>query len=142
MPGGSVDGTTLRLKEQGAVGQNGGVSGDALIEIKVDSHKYFTRDGDDVLLTAPISLSEAILGGKITVPTVSGKVMLNVPAWSSGGAVLRLKGKGAPGKDGRAGDQLVTLKIVLPETRDSELEEFIKKWVGKNPQDPRAKAGF
>lgn len=142
VPKGSADGAILRLKGQGGPGQNGGADGDALIEIKVDPHKFFTRDGHDVLITVPISLSEAILGGKVTVPTISGKVALNIPAWSSSGAVLRLKKKGIPGAGEHAGDQLATLKIVLPETPDADLEKLIKKWAEKNPQDPRAKIGF
>ena len=142
VPKGSADGAVLRLKGQGGAGQNGGTDGDALIEIKVDPHKFFTRDGHDVLITVPISLSEAILGGKVTVPTISGKVALNIPAWSSSGAVLRLKKKGIPGTGEHAGDQLVTLKIVLPEAPDADLEKLIKKWAEKNPQDPRAKIGL
>lgn len=142
VPKGSADGAILRLKGQGGAGQNGGADGDALIEIKVDPHKFFTREGHDVLITVPISLSEAILGGKVTVPTISGKVALNIPAWSSSGAVLRLKKKGIPGAGEHAGDQLVTLKIVLPETPDDDLEKLIKKWAEKNPQDPRTKIGL
>lgn len=141
VPPGSKDGTTLRLKGQGNPGRNGGPTGDALIEVKVEPHAFFTREGDDVLITLPISLDEAVLGGKVTVPTVDGKVALNIPANSSGGVVMRLKGKGIPHGKGR-GDQLVTLKIVLPEKPDAELEQFLKSWAAKHGYNPRQRAGM
>lgn len=141
VPPGTKDGSVLRLKGQGGPGLNGGPAGDAQIEIKVEPHPFFVRDGDDILITLPITLAEAIGGGKITVPTIDGKVALKVPAWSSSGTVLRLKGKGVPtGK--KRGDQLVTLKLVLPEKPDPELETFIAQWAAKNPQDVRTKAGM
>lgn len=141
VPPGTKDGSVLRLKGQGGPGRNGGPAGDARIEIKVEPHPFFVRDGDDVLITLPITLAEAIGGGKITVPTIDGKVALKVPAWSSSGTVLRLKGKGVPSGKKR-GDQLVTLKLVLPEKPDPELETFIAQWAAKNPQDVRTKAGM
>lgn len=141
VPPGTKDGSVLRLKGQGGPGRNGGQAGDARIEIKVEPHPFFVREGDDVLVTLPITLAEAIQGGKITVPTIDGKVALKVPAWSSSGTVLRLKGKGVPSGKKR-GDQLVTLKLVLPEKPDQELENFIAQWAARNPQDVRTKAGM
>lgn len=141
VPAGTKDATTLRLKGQGNPGRHGGAAGDALIEIKVEDHPFFTRDGDDVLITLPITLPEAVLGGKVTVPTIDGKVALNIPANSSSGVVMRLKGKGIPHGKGR-GDQMVTLKIVLPEKPDADLEQALKSWAAKHSYDVRARLGM
>jgi DnaJ-class molecular chaperone len=128
IPAAFEDGQTLRLKGQGERGPGG--AGDVYVEVKVKPHPIFERKGDDIYIDAPITLKEAVLGGKITAPTVAGDVALNVPKNSSSGTVLRLKGRGAPKKSGGAGDQYVKLKIVLPEGGDKELEEFVKKWKG------------
>ncbi|MTJ79825.1 MAG: J domain-containing protein [Telmatospirillum sp.] len=141
VPPGTRDGAKLRLKGQGNAGRAGGPSGDALIEMRVDSHPFFTLDGHDILATVPVTLPEAVLGGKVTVPTVDGKVTVTVPPGSNSGTVLRLKGKGAPNGKTR-GDQLVTLKVMLPDRPDSELEHFLKTWSAKYPYDVRAKAGM
>ena len=141
VPPGTKDGATLRLKSQGNPGRNSGTTGDALIEIKVEPHPFFSRDGDDIVVTVPVTLPEAVLGGKVTVPTIDGKVTLTVPPGSNNGTVLRLKGKGAPMRGGR-GDQLVTLKVVLPDRPDAELEEFLRSWTSKYPYDVRSKAGM
>ncbi len=141
VPPGSKDGATLRLKGQGNAGRSGGPAGDALVELKVDPHPFFSREGDDILVTVPVTLPEAVLGGKVTVPTVDGKVALTVPPGSNSGTVLRLKGKGAPSGGGR-GDQLVTLKVVLPDRPDTELEEFLRDWTAKHPYDVRSKLGM
>ncbi len=132
IPAGIKDGATLRLKGQGGPGQSGGPNGDALIKIHIASDPIFTRDGDDVLMNLPITLKEAVLGAKVTIPTLSGKVALTVPANASSGKTLRLKGKGIAGK----GDLLVKIQIVLPDKPDSALEEFVKSWPAKS-QDPR-----
>lgn len=132
IPAGIDDGQTLRLKEKGEPGPAGGEAGDALIEINVGPHPIFTRRGDDILIELPITLSEAVLGGKVRTPTPSGAVMLNVPKNANSGAVLRLKGKGVRRRDGGAGDELVTLKVVLPASPDAELEDFAAKWGAKN----------
>jgi len=140
VPPGSKDGATLRLKGQGGSGRSGGPAGDALIEVKVEAHAFFTREGDDILITLPVTLPEAVLGAKVTVPTIDGKVTLSVPAGSSSGATLRLKGKGAPGAHGR-GDQLVSLKVMLPGAPDPELEEFMRKWQTAHAYEVRGKLG-
>ncbi|PKU26082.1 DnaJ C-terminal domain-containing protein [Telmatospirillum siberiense] len=141
VPAGTKDGAKLRLKGQGHPGRSNGPAGDALIEMKVESHPFFSRDGNDILATVPVTLPEAVLGGKVTVPTVDGKVTLTIPAGSNSGTVLRLKGKGAPHGKAR-GDQLVTLKVVLPEPPDGELESFLKSWTAKHPYDVRSKVGM
>ncbi len=138
VPPGTEDSSVLRLKGQGNAGGAGGPAGDALVEVKIEPHAIFARDGADVLLDLPITLGEAALGAKVTVPTLDGRVALNIPAGSNSGAVLRLKGKGIP-KGKSRGDQLVTLKIMLPETIDSDLEAFLKKWQNAHPYDVRSK---
>jgi DnaJ-class molecular chaperone len=99
-----------------------------LIEISVLPHPYFTRNGDDIHLGLPISLKEAVLGGKIKVPSPSGTVTVAVPKWRSTGRVLRLRGRGVPRPDGTKGDEYVTLKLVLPQRPDPELEKFVSQW--------------
>jgi DnaJ-class molecular chaperone len=128
IPPGTRDGQILRLKGKGAAAAGGGPPGDALIEISVLPHPYFTRKGDDIFLDLPISLKEAVLGAKIGVPTPSGTVTVTVPKWSNTGRVLRLKGRGVPRSDGSKGDQYVTLKLVLPQQPDPELEKFVARW--------------
>src|SRR5260370_8799913 len=105
-----------------------GPPGDALIEISVLPHPYFSRKGDDIYLDLPISLKEAVLGAKIKVPTPSGTVTVAVPKWSNTGRVLRLKGRGVPRPDGSKGDQYATLRLVLPQKPDPKLETFIAQW--------------
>ncbi|MGH6874734.1 MAG: DnaJ C-terminal domain-containing protein, partial [Aestuariivirgaceae bacterium] len=118
IPPGTRDGQILRLKGKGQPGINGGPPGDALIEISVTPHRFFTRKGDDIYTDLPISLAEAVLGGKVQAPTPTGWVTLTVPKWSNTGMVLRLKGKGVARSDGTRGDEFVTLKIMLPERPD------------------------
>jgi len=128
IPPGTRDGQVLRLKGKGRSGAGDGPPGDALIEISVLPHPYLTRKADDIYLDLPISLKEAVLGAKIKVPTASGMVTATVPKWSNSGRVLRLKGRGVPRADGSKGDQYVTLKLVLPQKPDSELEKFVTQW--------------
>lgn len=128
IPAGVRDGMVLRLRGKGRPGLGGGSSGDALVELEVQPHRVFTRKGDDIHVELPISLADAVIGGKISVPTPSGQVNMTVPKWTNTGTVLRLKGKGVPNKDGSAGDEYVTLKVMLPEMPDSELEKFVSQW--------------
>ncbi len=133
IPPGVRDGQVLRLKEQGGPGIGGGPNGDALIEIRVAPHPLFRREGDNIHLDLPVTLGEAVLGGRVTVPTPSGAVTMTIPAHSNTGTTLRLRGKGVGGK----GDALVTLKVVLPESADPEFDDFLQQWAGKHPYDPR-----
>ena len=144
IPAGTENGQTLRLKGQGLQGKNGGVAGDAYVEVLVDPHPFFKREKSDIELELPISIDEAILGAKIKVPTVDGPVTVTVPPNSSSGTRLRLKGRGvpAPRGGGNAGDQYVRLKIILPEERDDQLEEFVRNWAQTNNFDARRKAGM
>jgi DnaJ-class molecular chaperone len=128
IPPGTRDGQILRLKGKGRPALGDGPPGDALIEISVLPHSYFTRKGDDMYLDLPISLKEAVLGAKIKVPTPGGAVTVTVPKWSNTGRVLRLKGRGVPRSDGSKGDQYVKLMLMLPEKPDPKLEAFVAGW--------------
>ena len=130
IPAGTNDGQILRLRGKGRPGIGGGPPGDALVEIQVRPHRIFTRKRDDIHADLPISLIEAVLGGKVKVPTPTGSVTMTVPKWSNTGTVLRLKGKGVPRADGTKGDEFVTLKVMLPEKPDPELEKFVAQWRG------------
>lgn len=125
LPKGVDDGTQMKLRGKGQDGPGG--AGDAIVTISVKPHPFFKRDGNDVLLELPITLKEAVEGAKVKVPTVDGPVMLTVPAGTSSGKTLRLKGKGFSKKDGNRGDQRVTLEISLP-ADDEALKEFIDGW--------------
>ncbi len=137
LPAGVEDGKQMRLAGKGEAGPGG--AGDAIVEIAIQAHRFFKRDGDDVTLDLPVTLAEAVLGGKIKVPTVDGPVMLNVPAGSTSGRVLRLKGRGFHKRNGERGDQLVTLLIDIP-SDDAELRTFIEGWTGAD-RNPRAVLG-
>jgi DnaJ-class molecular chaperone len=135
LPNGVESGTQMRLSGKGQPGPGG--AGDAIITIEVRNHRYFTRDGDNVLLNLPVSLKEAVLGGPVKVPTVDGAVMLNVPKGSASGKTLRLKGKGFTAKTGTRGDQLVTLMIDIPQD-DAALQDFVTEW----PDDRDVRSGL
>lgn len=141
IPAGVRDGQTLRLKGKGRPGMGGGPPGDALIEIAIRPHPLFTRDGNDIEVELPVSFDEAVLGGKVEVPTISGRVTMTVPAGASSGQRLRLKGKGIKPAKGAAGDQQVRLKIVLPDKIDPEMEEIARRWRAHVRHDPRTKLG-
>ncbi|MBB2754594.1 UNVERIFIED_ORG: DnaJ-class molecular chaperone [Rhizobium aethiopicum] len=141
IPPGTRDGQMLRLAGKGDPGPSGGEAGDALIEIAVRPHPFFKRDGSDIRLDLPISLTEAVLGGKVTVPTPSGPVTTTIPKGSNTGRTLRLKGKGVPGRDGRRGDEYLTLRVMLPNTPDAELEAFVSQWPAGRSHNPRQKMG-
>jgi len=136
IPPGAQDGQILRMKGKGQPGIGGGPPGDALVEIAVQPHTLFTRNGDDIRLDLPISLTEAVLGGHVTVPTPTGSVTMTVPKGSNTGTVLRLKGKGVARQDGGRGDQYVTLKVVLP-SGDPDLEAFVRDWAEGKAHNPR-----
>ena len=137
VPEGVADGQTLRLKGQGSPGPRGSEAGDALVEIKVRAHASFKRSGDDILLELPITIDEAVLGAKIEVQTISGRVHVTIPKGTSTGRVFRLKGKGVHNTTtGNTGDQLVSVRIVLPETIDSELSYFMQEWRQKHSYNP------
>jgi DnaJ-class molecular chaperone len=137
VPEGVADGQVLRLKGKGTPGLRGGENGDALVEIHVRPHPKFKRIGNDILLELPITIDEAVLGGKIEVATVSGRVALQMPKGTSSGRIFRLKGKGVrSATDGSMGDQLVTIRIVMPESVDESLSYFMAEWRQSHRYDP------
>jgi DnaJ-class molecular chaperone len=139
VPEGTADGTTLRLKGQGMPGREGQPAGDAYVEIRVQPHPFFEPRDNDVHVELPVTVTEAALGGRVKVPTVGGAVMLNIPAGSNTGKSLRLKGRGLlDRKSKQRGDQYVKLKVVLPDTPDDKLKEFLESWEAGKAYDPRA----
>lgn len=134
IPKGAQDGLVLRLAGQGRPGRGEGApAGDLLALVEVEPHPLFRREGDDILLDLPVSLKEAMLGARIEVPTVEGKVTLTVPPHARDGTRLRLRGRGVEG-----GHQIVILKVVLPEGPEPELEAFLRGWTPRDARDPRA----
>ena len=137
IPAGTRDGGILRLKGKGMPGIGGGPAGDALVEISVKPHPLFKREGDDIVVELPVTLDEAVLGGKLEVPTIGGRVNMTLPKGSSSGKVMRLKGRGVKAKGRSPGDQRVVIKIVLPEKIDPELASFMEDWRKSHHYDPR-----
>ncbi len=134
IPAGIADGQQVRLRGQGMPGPGG--AGDVLITVSIAPHPIFTLEGANLRLDLPITLDEATLGAKVRVPTLDKPVEIAIPAWTSSGRTFRLKGKGFPAKAGR-GDLFATVRIVLPERSDPELEALMKKWRSEKPYDPR-----
>jgi DnaJ-class molecular chaperone len=142
LPPGTESGQTLRLKGQGLPGRGGAPAGDAFIEVTVEPHPVFSRDGNDILVELPITLYEAVLGATVNVPTIDGKVSLKVPAGSNSGTQLRLRGKGVQaGKGGTRGDQYVRLVVMLPREVDANLKAEIEKAARTHPYNVRGKFG-
>jgi DnaJ-class molecular chaperone len=136
IPAGVEDGQILRLRGKGAPSPGEGEPGDALVQIKVTPHRYFTREGDDILLDLPVTVKEAALGAEVKTPTTTGSVMLKIPKRANTGDVLRLRGKGVK-KRGRAGDELVKLKVMMPTEAEPELDAFLADWKPAATYDPR-----
>ena len=136
IPAGVDDGQILRLRGKGAPSPGEGPPGDALVQIVVRPHRFFTRDGDNILLDLPVTVKEAALGAEVRTPTTTGSVMLKIPKRSNTGDMLRLRGKGVKKRDG-AGDELVKLKVVMPTEAEPELEAFLANWTPSSNYDPR-----
>ena len=137
IPQGTRDRQILRLRGKGGPGLGGAPAGDALIEVEVKPHPFFRRNADNIEIELPITLREAVLGGELNVPTPTGPVRMRIPKGANTGTRLRLKGKGVPRRKGGAGDEYVTLKVVLPPKPDPALEEFVHGWSGGEGQNPR-----
>jgi DnaJ-class molecular chaperone len=131
IPKGATDGQVLRLKGQGSPGRAG--AGDALIELTIRPHPVYRREGDNLVMDLPVSVPDAVLGGKVEAPTPDGPVTLTVPPGSNSGSVLRLKGRGAPTAQGRRGDLMARLVITLPEKPDEPLTKFAETWRAERP---------
>jgi DnaJ-class molecular chaperone len=139
IPPGTSDGAVLRLRGQGGRGMNGGAQGDALIEIRVTSHHWFERHGQDIRMILPVSLPEAVLGGPVEFGTPRGTVKLQIPPGSDSGTELRLRGRGVPKTKGHAaGDLYVNLRVVIGKS-DTALNDFMREWKQSDPVDPRAR---
>jgi DnaJ-class molecular chaperone len=136
LPKGVESGTRIRLAGQGDNGPAG--PGDAIVTIEIARHPFYVREGQDIRLSLPVTLKEAVLGAKVRVPTPEGAVMLTIPKGSSTGKALRLKGRGFTDKTGKRGDQLVVLSVDLPRN-DAALEQFAEQWDGGG--NPRAALG-
>jgi DnaJ-class molecular chaperone len=137
IPPGIADGQVLRLRGKGGAGRGRGEAGDALVEISIEPHRFFTRQGDDIHVQIPVTVTEAVLGGRINVPTAAGPVTMTVPKHSNTGTVLRLKGRGVPRPGGGSGDQFVKLEVTLPPRPDAALETFLSSWEAGKLYDPR-----
>lgn len=139
IPAGVKDGQAVRVKGRGGAGRGGAPNGDILLTVSVAAHPFMTRDGNDIRMDLPVTLKEAVLGGKVPVPTLTGTVALNVPANSNTGTTLRLKGKGIAAAEakGGPGDLYVRLVVSLPDKPDESLKSFLEGWQGD--YDPRAR---
>ncbi|MDA9497502.1 J domain-containing protein [Bradyrhizobium sp. CCBAU 11357] len=139
IPAGVTDGQQIRLRGQGESAQ-GHPPGDLLITINIAPHPFFKVEGADLRIDLPVTLYEAVLGGKVRVPTLGNAVELSVPKNTSSGRTFRLKGKGLP-KSGGTGDLFVTIRIMLPDGNDAELEALMEKWRDQHPYNPRSGIG-
>ncbi|MEI9979205.1 MAG: J domain-containing protein [Edaphobacter sp.] len=141
---GTRDGQRIRLAGKGNAGVNGGPAGDLYLIIKAGPHPVFTRTGDDIYVTVPVTISEAALGAKIDVPTIDSheggaRTQLKIPPGTQTGQKLRLREKGVPSasQEGKRGDQIVEVKIVVPKVQDERSKEILRELAKLNPEEPR-----
>lgn len=143
IPPGVNNGSKVRLKGKGHPGINSGPQGDLFIITKIKPHPYFKREGDDIHVDVPITITEAALGARVTIPTVDGPTRLTIPQGIQGGQKLRLKSKGAPHLKGPGrGDMYAVIKIVVPKVMSDGGKQLLKDFAGENPYDPRAGLGW
>ena len=137
---GTRDGQRIRIPGKGNAGRLGGPPGDLYIIVRTEPHPIFRREGDDIYVTAPVSTSEAALGAKIEVPTIDGRAQLKIPPGTQSGQKLRMREKGVPSatKDGKRGDEIVEVKVQVPQLRDERSKELMRELSKLNPEDPRA----
>ncbi len=139
IPAGIDEGQSIRLKNQGEPGIQGGPNGDAILKVHIVPHPYFTRNGDNIYVDVPVTLAEAVGGAKIEVPTIDGAVTVSIPKKSNSGNVLRLKGRGIKlAKSKQRGDQFIKLVVTLSGQTDAEFERFASEWEGDHPYDVRS----
>ena len=136
---GTRDGQRIRLAGKGNAGTGGAAAGDLYLIMKVGSHAVFTRQGDDITLRVPVTVPEAALGAKIEVPTIDGRTQLKIPPGTQGGQKLRMRERGvlSAAVEGKRGDQIVTVEIVVPQLRDERSKEILRELARLNPDDPR-----
>lgn len=137
---GTRDGQRVRLPGKGNSGKMGGTAGDLYIIVRIEPHPVFRREGDDIYVTAPVSVTEAALGSKIEVPTIDGRAQLKIPPGTQSGQKLRMREKGVPSatKEGTRGDEIVEVKVVVPQLRDERSKDLVRELAKLNPEDPRA----
>jgi molecular chaperone DnaJ len=137
---GTRDGQRIRIPSKGNAGSHGGPPGDLYVIIRTENHPLFRREGDDIYLTVPVSVTEAAMGAKVEVPTIDGRALLRIPPGTQCGQKLRLREKGVPSatRDGARGDEIVEIKIVAPTPRDERTKELLRELAKLNPEDPRA----
>jgi DnaJ-class molecular chaperone len=139
IPPGVDTGSKVRAAGKGEAGRYGGLPGDLYIVIRVRPHAYFTRQGNDILCEVPVTLTEVLLGAKIDVPTIDGKITMTLPAGTQNGRRFRLRGKGVPALQGNGrGDHYVTVHIVLPDKLDVRSRQLLEEFAARNPLQPRA----
>lgn len=141
LPAGVADGARLRVPGKGHAGRNGGTAGELVVTVSVSPHPLFQRQGDDILLKVPIAVHEAMLGAKVDVPTPAGTAKLRVPPGTQPGQRLRLHGRGIVGADGRSGDLVVEVRIVIPPLRDERSKELMREFAQLNPANVRGELG-
>ncbi|HUY82356.1 MAG TPA: J domain-containing protein [Acidobacteriaceae bacterium] len=136
---GTRDGQRIRLAGKGNAGVNSGPAGDLYLIIKSGTHPVFTRQGDDIHITVPVTVAEAALGAKIEVPTIDGRAQLKVPPGTQSGQKLRMRERGVPSSahEGKRGDQIVTIEIMVPRVQDERSKEILREFAKLNPEDPR-----
>ncbi len=136
---GTRDGQRIRLAGKGNAGAHGGLAGDLYVIIRIDPHPVFRRDGDDIYITVPVTVTEAALGAKIEVPTIDGRALLKIPPGTQPGQKLRLREKGVPSatKEGVRGDEIVEINVTVPMPRDERTKELLRELAKLNPEDPR-----
>ncbi len=136
-------GSKVRIAGKGNAGRRGGPSGDLYISIEVAPHSVFQREGNNIYIKVPITISEATLGAKIEVPTLSGKTTIRIPPGTKSGQKFRIRGMGAPAAGGKAkGDQFVEVTIVPPPFQDQRVRELMKELERITPENPREKMGL
>jgi molecular chaperone DnaJ len=140
MKPGTRDGQRIRLPGKGNAGLNGGAAGDLFIIVRTGTHPVFTRVGDDIQLTVPVTIAEASLGAKVEVPTIDGRAQLKIPPGTQSGQKLRMRERGVENaqRPGARGDQIVIVEVVVPTLQDERSKEIMREFARLNPQDPRA----
>jgi molecular chaperone DnaJ len=137
---GTRDGQRIRIPGKGNAGAHGGPPGDLFVIIRTGEHPVFRREGDDIYLSVPVTVTEAALGAKIEVPTIDGRALLKIPPGTQPGQKLRLREKGVPSatQDGARGDEIVEITVKIPMPRDERTKELLRELATLNPEDPRA----
>ena len=139
IPAGAANGFRMRVPQKGNAGKAGVPPGDLYLIISVRPHEFFRREGNDIVCTVPITVTEAALGAKIEVPSIDGKALLRIPPGTQSGQKFRLRGKGAPSLRGEmTGNQIVEIRVVVPMVADERSKDILRELARLNPENPRA----